>query len=139
MNLYSGVQSAINNSGPHKCTIITLPVKEGSFWDIIDSYYKFYTLNLENFDLVISTKYPSWMISHPNHILYMVHHLRGLFDTYHFFNKSEKIPDFLIKDQVEKIVKVIRKKNPSKGDVDSFFSLISDLKKIGVGISEGVI
>jgi len=127
--LYSGMQNAINNFSSHQCEVIKIPVKEGSFWEIIDSYYKFYTLDLECFDLVISTKYPSWMISHPNHILYMVHHLRGLFDTYHFFNKPEKIPDFLITDSIEKIVAIIRKKNPSKEGVDSFFGLINDLKK----------
>jgi len=127
--LYSGMQNAINRFSSHQCELIKIPVKEGSFWEIIDSYYKFYTLDLECFDLVISTKYPSWMISHPNHILYMVHHLRGLFDTFHFFNKPKKIPGFLIIDSVEKIVTIIRKKNPSKGDVDLFFSLIINLKK----------
>ena len=127
--LYSGMQNAIKNFSSHECELIKIPVKEGSFWEIIDSYYKFYTLNLECFDLVISTKYPSWMISHPNHFLYMVHHLRGLFDTYHFFYKPEKTPDFLITDEVAKIVATLRKKNPSKSDVDLFFIHINNLKK----------
>ena len=127
-NLYSGMQNAINNFSPHQCTLIKIPVKEGSFWEIIDSYYRFYTLDLTNFDLVISTKYPSWMVHHTNHILYMVHHLRGLFDTYHFFNKPEKTPDPLITGDVTKIVTLLRKKNPSQEEVDSFFRLINDLK-----------
>jgi len=128
-NLYSGMQNAINKFSSHHCELIKIPVKEGSFWEIIDSYYEFYTLDLTSFDMVISTKYPSWMINHSNHILYMVHHLRGLFDTYHFFNKPVKTPDFLITGEVGKIITIIRKKNPSKEEMDFFFSLINDLKK----------
>ena len=127
--LYSGMQTAINNFSNHQCELIKIPVNEGTFWGIIDSYFKFYTLDLKCFDLVISTKYPSWMISHPNHILYMVHHLRGLFDTYHFFNKPERTPDFLITDEVTKIVAILRKKDPSQSDVDLFFLHMNNLKK----------
>jgi glycosyltransferase involved in cell wall biosynthesis len=127
--LYSGMQNAINNFSNHQCELIKIPVNEGTFWGIIDSYFKFYTLDLECFDLVISTKYPSWMISHPNHILYMVHHLRGLFDTYHFFNKPERTPDFLITDEVIKIVAILRKKDSSHSDVDLFFLHMNNLKK----------
>ena len=127
--LYSGMQTAINNFSNHQCELIKIPVNEGTFWGIIDSYFNFYTLDLKCFDLVISTKYPSWMISHPNHILYMVHHLRGLYDTYHFFNKPERTPDFLITDEVTKIVAILRKKDPSHSDVDLFFLHMNNLKK----------
>lgn len=127
--LYSGIQHAINNFSPHHCELIKLPVKESSFWEIIDSYYKFYSLDLSSFDMVISTKYPSWMVNHSNHVLYMVHHLRGLFDTYHFFNKPEKVPNFLIKGEIEKIITIIREKKPSMDDVDLLFIQLNDLKK----------
>ncbi len=126
--LYSRIHEAIGKYTPHQSELIKLPVKEGSFWEVIDSYHTFYTLDLEGFDLVISTKYPSWMISHQNHIVYMVHHLRGLFDTYHFFNKQVKTPGSLITGRVEEIITIIREKNPRKGDVDLFFSLIYGLK-----------
>jgi glycosyltransferase involved in cell wall biosynthesis len=127
--LFRGMEAAINDLSPHQCELIKIPVPEGSFWEIIDSYYRFYTLDLNSFDMVISTKYPSWMVQHRNHVLYMVHHLRGLFDTYHFFNKPVKTPDSLITGELEKIFSILRKKNPSKSDVDLFFVLVSDLKE----------
>jgi hypothetical protein len=34
------------------------------------------------FDAVISGKYPAWMVSHPRHVCYMLHRLRGLYDAY---------------------------------------------------------
>jgi glycosyltransferase involved in cell wall biosynthesis len=136
--LFSGMQAAINDLSPHQCELIKLPVPEGSFWEIIDSYYRFYTLDLNSFDMVISTKYPSWMVQHRNHILYMVHHLRGLFDTYHFFNKPVQTPDSLITGELEKIFSILRKKNPSKTDVDLFFVLVSDLKGTEKNYSEAL-
>jgi len=127
--LYSGMQNAINNFSHHQCELIKLPVKENSFWGIIDSYYKFYTLDLTSFDMIISTKYPSWMVQHPNHILYMVHPLRGLYDTYHFFGKPEKIPEYPIISDIENIIAILRQKKPSKDTVDRFFTSIQMMKK----------
>ena len=127
--LYCGIQNSINNYSSHHCELIKIPVKEGSFWEIIDSYHRFYSLDLTSFDMVISTKYPSWMVHHTNHNLYMVHHLRGLFDTYHFFNKPERTPENLIIGEVEKIISTLRKESPSKGDVDLFFTWIYNLKQ----------
>jgi hypothetical protein len=85
--LYRGMQEAIKKYSSHDCELIEIPTKESSFWEVIESYYIFYKMDLSSFDMVISTKYPSWMVQHHNHVLYMVHHLRGLYDTYHFFNK----------------------------------------------------
>ncbi len=81
----------INSSTSHQAELIKLPSREGGFWDLIDSYRKFYGLDLSHFDLVISTKYPAWMVRHDNHVLYMVHKLRGLYDTYHLMNLPESV------------------------------------------------
>ena len=43
---------------------------------------RFDALDLAGYDLVISSKYPAWMIRHPRHVVYMAHPLRGLYDTY---------------------------------------------------------
>jgi len=72
----------INCKTPHQAELIKLPSRENDFWSIIDTYRSFYQLDLSHFDMVISTKYPSWMVSHKNHVCYMVHKLRGLYDTY---------------------------------------------------------
>ena len=82
--LLRGLENNISELSNHKVELIKLPTKEDNFWNIIDSYRQFYKLNLDHFDMVISTKYPAWMVKHNNHICYMAHRLRGLYDTYHF-------------------------------------------------------
>ena len=48
----------------------------------MDSYQRFAELDVLHFDRVVTTKYPAWMISHPDHHVYMLHKLRGLYDTW---------------------------------------------------------
>ncbi len=82
--LWWGLIKFVNEQTPHHVDLIKLPSREHSFWDLVDTYESFSKLNLSHFDLVISTKYPAWMVNHPNHVCYMQHRLRGLYDTYHF-------------------------------------------------------
>jgi glycosyltransferase involved in cell wall biosynthesis len=84
--LWSDLCCAINQTGKHQSDIIKIPAPEATFWSIIDSYRKFHELNLDHFDMVISGKNPCWMTKHSNHHLYMLHPLRGVYDTYHLFN-----------------------------------------------------
>jgi len=80
--LWWGMLHAFNQSGQHQVELIKLPSPEHDFWSLIQSYQQYTRLDLRHFDLVISTKYPAWMIHHPNHIVYLQHTLRGLYDTY---------------------------------------------------------
>lgn len=84
--LWWGILEFINKHTAHQCELIKIPTKENSFWDLIESYFKFYKLDLSYFDMVISTKYPAWMVQHHNHHIYLQHCLRGLYDTYHLTN-----------------------------------------------------
>jgi glycosyltransferase involved in cell wall biosynthesis len=77
-----GLLEHLNESSGHQAELIKLPCREGSFWELLDAYERFAALDLSHFDLVISTKYPSWMIRHERHVCYMLHPLRGLYDTY---------------------------------------------------------
>lgn len=88
--MWWGLQREINTNTPHQAEIIKLPAKEHSFWELIDSYEAFSKLDLSGFDLIISGKYPAWMVSHPRHICYMQHRLRGLYDCYHYNNLPER-------------------------------------------------
>lgn len=83
-NLLWGLQQYFNEETPHQCELVKLPSREHTFKDLIRSYLDFCRLDLSHFDMVISTKYPAWMVSHPNHVCYMLHKLRGLYDTYQF-------------------------------------------------------
>lgn len=89
--LFWGLQSYINENTPHHCELIKLVTPESNLEQLIDSYARFSELNLDHFDCVISTKYPAWMVRHRNHVCYMLHPLRGLYDTYHFTGFSEKL------------------------------------------------
>ena len=80
--LWWGLQNHINRHSTHQCELIKVPTRENSFWDLIDSYRRFYDLELSHFDAIISGKYPAFMVRHPNHHIYMLHCLRGLYDTY---------------------------------------------------------
>jgi glycosyltransferase involved in cell wall biosynthesis len=91
-NLWRALQDHINEHTPHQAEIFKLPSRELSFWELIDSYQRFAQLDLSGFDVVISGKYPAWMVSHPRHVVYMLHKLRGLYDTYHFFGMPDRHP-----------------------------------------------
>src|SRR3954471_9016008 len=91
-NLYRGLQDHINEHTPHQAEIIKLSSRELSFWELLDSYRAFAALDLTGFDVVVSTKYPSWMVDHPRHVVYMLHKLRGLYDTYHFLQMPDRHP-----------------------------------------------
>lgn len=81
-NLWWGLQSHFEAETAHHCDIISLPSPEGSLLDLVESYETFFKLDLSAYDCVISGKYPAWMVEHPNHVCYMLHRLRGLYDTY---------------------------------------------------------
>ena len=80
--LWQGIVDAFNERGEHTAAIVGVAAPESSFSDLIQSYSNFDILDLSEYDLVISGKYPAWMVQHPRHVVYMCHTLRGLYDTY---------------------------------------------------------
>jgi glycosyltransferase involved in cell wall biosynthesis len=81
-NLYWGLENYINTHTTHAADIIKLPSPENDFWSLMGSYRQFSALDLSGFDSVLSCKYPTWMVRHPRHLVYLQHKLRGLYDTY---------------------------------------------------------
>lgn len=81
-NLWWGLQSHIEQNTPHSCDIVALVSPEDTLDGLVASYKAFSQLDLSRYDCVISGKYPAWMVRHPNHVCYMLHRLRGLYDTY---------------------------------------------------------
>jgi glycosyltransferase involved in cell wall biosynthesis len=90
--LWRGLQDHINERTPHQAEILKLPSREFEFWDLVDSYRRFAELDLDGFDVVVTSKYPAWMVAHPRHVCYMLHRLRGLYDTYRFFGLPDVHP-----------------------------------------------
>ena len=80
--LWWGLLDHLNHHTDHHADIIKLPGPERDFWEVVDCYRRFSELDLRPYDLVVSGKYPAWMTDHPNHVCYMLHPLRGLYDTY---------------------------------------------------------
>lgn len=81
-NLWDGLRAALDATPGVQAHLVKLDSPERGFWEIVDSYRAFSRLNVAEYDRVVSTKYPAWMVEHPHHTVYMQHKLRGLYDTY---------------------------------------------------------
>jgi glycosyltransferase involved in cell wall biosynthesis len=105
--LWWGLVDNITKHTNHQCELIKVPIKENDFWSLIDAYQAFYTLDLSHFDMVISGKYPGWMVQHPNHHIYMLHCLRGFYDCFHFMGLPEQYSttDPVLNDFLDKVRK----------------------------------
>lgn len=124
-NLFLGLLNYINEKTEHQCELIKIVTQESNLKELIDSYEKFSKLNLDHFDCVISTKYPSWMIRHRNHVCYMLHKLRGLYDTYHFTGLSEVV-DWTAHDMKEALKLRSRLYEIGGRDLDAVFDACRD-------------
>jgi len=80
-NFYEGLVGALNDRGHHAVQIEIL-VDESSFEGILEAYCKCYYLNLDDYDLVISTKAPTYMVRHRNHVSYLLHTIRVFYDMF---------------------------------------------------------
>lgn len=80
--LWNGTVAAINELTAHRAEVVEIASPERSLRELVASYERFDRADLAEFDLVISGKYPAWMVRHPRHVVYMCHTLRGLYDTY---------------------------------------------------------
>ena len=81
-NLWWGLLDAMNARPGIQADLIKLPSRERGMGELLASYRYFSELDLDHFDLVITTKYPAWAIRHRNHVVYLQHTLRGLYDCY---------------------------------------------------------
>jgi glycosyltransferase involved in cell wall biosynthesis len=81
-NLWWGLLRHLNRHTRHNADLIKLPTPERNFWEIVDSYRRWADVDASGYDLVISGKYPGWMVAHDRHVCYLLHPLRGLYDTY---------------------------------------------------------
>ena len=80
--LWEGIVRHLNLETPHRADLIAVDTPELTFGEVVTSYARFDELDLDAYDLVITGKYPAWMIRHRRHVVYMCHRLRGLYDTY---------------------------------------------------------
>lgn len=77
---YQGLYESISKH--HDTDLILLPVDESTWEGVLKGYCDFYDLDLSDYDLVISTKGPSYMVRHKNHVCYLTHRMRVFYDLY---------------------------------------------------------
>lgn len=123
-----GLRAAVSECPGCQADLIKLPSPENSFSDIVSSYRKFAELDLSHFDMVITSKYPAWLVKHPNHVIYLQHPLRGLYDTYHFTH----LPQTLARPprQLAPLMELIRKESPAREDLPAVFDLLEQAQRI---------
>ncbi len=63
-------------------TILKIASDESCYERIQESYLRFYDLDLSGFDGVISSKAPSYVVRHPNHVCYLQHTMRVFYDMF---------------------------------------------------------
>lgn len=121
--MWWGMLEHFNKKTTHQCELIKIPIQENNFWNLIDAYYSFHNLDVSCFDMVITGKYPGWMVHHDNHQLYMLHCLRGLYDIYPF--KVEPLGVSHEHPGVDRVLKYLDKKDTT---VAQMFELLFELK-----------
>jgi glycosyltransferase involved in cell wall biosynthesis len=89
--VWNGLVHAVNETTDHQAELLKLPVQEHTLPGLVAGYEAFARLDVSHFDMVVTGKYPAWMVAHPNHVVYVLHRLRGLYDTYHLTGLPERI------------------------------------------------
>jgi glycosyltransferase involved in cell wall biosynthesis len=124
--LWWGMLHSINQQTHHQAELIKIPSPERNFPELIASYKAFSQLDLSHFDRVISTKYPAWMVDHPEHYCYLQHKLRGLYDTYHFTNKPTECSEKDYPTDFSTLFNILEQQ-PSRECLESLFGVIESL------------
>lgn len=127
-NLYAGLQTFINSETRHACEIIKVPTAENDFPALLASYRTCLHADVAHFDALVSTKYPSWMAQNDRHVCYMLHKLRGLYDTYHFMREPVELSEVsrAIKVKVSNFERALTKGDVSPSRVDAFIQGMLD-------------
>lgn len=123
--MYWGLLEHLNRHTEHQADIIKVPSPERNFWEVVESYQRFSNLDLTPYEVIISSKYPAWMPNHPNHVCYMQHPLRGLYDTYPG-NLSRRCK--LRHPEVRQLVGLLRGTDHSREALSECFARIERLR-----------
>ena len=97
----------------HQTINIHTPMKTYPLRSLLKSYATHRLTDLSNFDLIISLKFPSFMIKHPNHTSYFAHFYRQFYDLWPEQRKTlpqritRKIIKFLDKRALGKTKRII--------------------------------
>ena len=62
--------------------LVAIPSDESTFEAIEETYLRCYDFDASPFDAVVSTKAPTYLVRHPNHVCYLVHTIRVFYDMF---------------------------------------------------------
>lgn len=131
--LFWGLVRNLNRYTPHIVELIKVPCQDDQFWGLMEGYRHFANLDLSSYDAVISTKYPAWMVSHPQHHVYMQHPCRGVYELYRG-PTDEVIPH----SDLVPLVRLMRRFPPSRNLLPEFFGMLFSLRS-NASIPPGVL
>lgn len=78
---YDALIGAFRAAG-HSVAELPVVTDEATFENIKRSYVQAYDLDVSHFDMVVSTKAPTWLVRHPRHVCYLVHTIRVFYDMF---------------------------------------------------------
>lgn len=78
---YAGLLHAFIDLGA-KAELVFIEANEADTGAIMQNYAQAQALDLSHFDMVVSTKVPSYAVKHPHHVLYLVHTVRVFDDMF---------------------------------------------------------
>lgn len=78
---YEALVDAFRKIG-HEAEEVVVTIDEPNFDQIKKNYLTCYDLDLGRFDVVVSTKAPTWLVQHPHHVCYLVHTIRVFYDMF---------------------------------------------------------
>src|SRR5919108_2795226 len=79
---YTGLVRGLRQTS-HDVDRIDVVIDESSFEAILASYEKCANLDLHDYDVVISTKAPTYAVRHRHHVSYLLHTIRAFYDMFH--------------------------------------------------------
>jgi len=80
---HDGFCAALRNQG-WAVDKIKIESDESTFEGILETYLRCYDLDVSQYDLVISSKAPSYAVRHPRHLCYLQHTIRVFYDMFDF-------------------------------------------------------
>ena len=61
---------------------IQVPISEYNWEAVLQGYLDCYELDVSGFDVVVSTKNPTYMVQHPHHVCWLLHQMRVFYDRF---------------------------------------------------------
>jgi glycosyltransferase involved in cell wall biosynthesis len=90
--LFSGLVGAFQSKA--QADWIQVPISEKRLEGILQGYLDCFDLDLSAYDLVVSTKNPTFAVQHPNHVCWLVHQVRVFYDR--FDDEFGSLPDIAL-------------------------------------------